>query len=129
MATRTIKVCDREPDDDDALAVDTVVFEHNGKAYELDLCASHLEAWKKFVSDEEEWMQAARPTGRSLPPPASLPMRSRATRADSENAAIREWARQQGINIGDRGRIPVELRERFRASDANRRWRLAASEG
>jgi len=28
-------------------------------------------------------------------------------------SAVREWARQQGIEIGDRGRIPADLIESY----------------
>ena len=34
----------------------------------------------------------------------------------SENQDIRVWARQTGLDIGDRGRIPDSIREQYRAS-------------
>ena len=36
----------------------------------------------------------------------------------AETTDIREWARQQGIDIGDRGRIPGDVRARFEAEAA-----------
>jgi hypothetical protein len=34
----------------------------------------------------------------------------------AQNQAIREWARNQGEKISDRGRIPAELVTRFQAA-------------
>lgn len=55
--------------------------------------------------------------------PVSVPVRRKIARTrvardaiagSSENALIREWARERGYTIGDRGRIPDEIRTAYR---------------
>ncbi|MBV9205151.1 MAG: Lsr2 family protein, partial [Actinobacteria bacterium] len=46
--------------------------------------------------------------------PARGGRRARAGRVDSTE--VREWAKAQGIDVKDRGRVPAELVARFQAA-------------
>ncbi len=52
---------------------------------------------------------------RTGPPPRGRG-RTAAARTASNTQQIREWARSQGIEVADRGRIPGDLAARFQAA-------------
>lgn len=127
MASKWVTVCDLEHDlegDEYVLATEKETFEADGERFELDLCPSHHIQWKAFKDEQRKWQSVARvqPVGA---PQRSSRSPSRSTSDRNENANIRVWARTQGIDIGDRGRIPEELRQRYRDSlgeAARDRW-------
>ena len=91
----------------------TVRFALDGAAYEIDLNAAHAGALRKAL---EPYVKAAR-----LAPGSAVrrPGRSerRAARADAtDSTAVREWAKSQGIEVKDRGRVPAELIVKFKAA-------------
>ncbi len=60
------------------------------------------------------YVQAARRGGGSARRPARG---GRRASADGHNSTeIREWAKAQGIEVKDRGRVPAELVVKFKAS-------------
>lgn len=97
-------------DIDGAEAVDTVYFAIGRQVYEIDLSADNM---KKFDADFEKWTKHARRV-------KDVPSRSTSgTRVGSKSdaARIRSWAKSQGIELSDRGRVPQEVRERFYAEN------------
>lgn len=95
--------------------ISTVTFGLDGVSYEIDLTdanATHLRATL------EEFVTHARRTGGRIKrgtPPAG----GGSTSAGRERArAIREWARENGYEVSDRGRIPAEVVEAFDAAEA-----------
>src|SRR3954452_16527400 len=112
MAQRiqVLLVCDMH--DDETPGTETVRFAVDGATYEIDLCEQHAtnlrERFATYVGG------ARRAGGRS----ASSPGRSRRRRSrggSGEAARIREWARSQGLQVPERGRIPADLAERYAA--------------
>lgn len=94
-------------------AAETVAFALDGRDYMIDLSETHA---KELRSALEPFRAAAR---RPTTGPAKA--RRQPARGNREhNQAVRDWARQQGINIGDRGRIPVDVQLRFDAAHASR---------
>jgi hypothetical protein len=99
-------------DDLDGKAADeTVQFALDGVSYEIDLSEKNA---KKLRSELQPWVTAGRRTGGSR--------RRRGVRSASasigrtDSAAIREWARKSGHEIANRGRIPVEVIDAYRAA-------------
>jgi hypothetical protein len=101
-------------DDIDGSAADgTVRFDLDGTAYEIDLNAEHAQALRDALT---RYISAARrPAGG-----ARRQVRSgRKASANGVNTTeIREWAKAQGIEVKDRGRVPAELVVKFKAATA-----------
>lgn len=101
-------------DDTDGSAADqTVRFEIDHQAFEIDLSTGHADELRSALSP---WIAAARrlntsPTGRSRATSTRGPART-----DSEQlAAIRSWARSAGYRVSDHGRIPQDVRAAYNA--------------
>lgn len=98
-------------DVDGSEAVETVTFGLDGVSYEIDLSEENAAALR---SDLSKWVSAGTRTG------GRRAARSGSGSAPSgQSARIRAWAREQGIDVSDRGRIPAELRERFHRETGN----------
>lgn len=88
-------------------ADETVSFALDGTSYEIDLTAKHAaelrDAFARYVG-------AARKAGSARSASsAAAARRPRARSRDSRSADIREWARQKGHKVSDRGRIPARV--------------------
>lgn len=109
---------------DDALA-QTIRFTVDGIDYEIDLRPAHAE---QFRAQMARWITAAtrtetlqahgrrqkdHPARDPVPPPRSVAARDR-----YQLAAVRDWARGQGIEVSSRGRVPQWVLERFDAAHA-----------
>ena len=90
----------------------TVRFGLDGAEYEIDLSAKHADAMRKAL---EPYVSAARRASGSV---ARRPGRSgrRAATAGPDSTAVREWAKAQGLEVKDRGRVPAELVVKFKAA-------------
>lgn len=112
MAQQTIV---RLVDDlDGSEAVETIAFAIDGKTYEIDLNADHAKALRENLADH---IAVARNGSRkgSGATFTALGKRSR-TAADTEQTrAIRQWARQNGHQVSDKGRISAKVQEAFHA--------------
>ncbi len=99
-----------EDDIDGGKADETVTFSLDGVSYEIDLSKKNADklrnAFAPYVG------AARRMTGRS----ASRRGRAGARGARNEAGAIREWAKEQGLKVSDRGRIPADIVEQYRAA-------------
>ena len=124
--TQVVVTCDLE--DGDINAADSVSFSYGGKTYTLDLCKKHLDEVKGAL---EGFASAGHSAGRGGRGRRRAATTGRATRASRPAAAprgesqaeIREWARAQGYAVGDRGRIPGEVRAAYEAAQSKGRRR------
>ena len=112
---RKVQVILSDDLDENVPADETVSFALDGTNYEIDLSDKNAkelrDAFSRFVS-------AARKVGRGGGR-ASGGGRSRATggRMDREQAgAIRDWARKNGHQVSDRGRIPASVVEAYESA-------------
>jgi hypothetical protein len=100
---------------DGSEAGETVEFGLDGAFYEIDLSEDNAERLRDALSEFVE--HARRSGGRKragrLVPAGRAPRTASADR--EQNQAMREWARKQGMNISDRGRIPKEVAEAYNA--------------
>jgi len=98
-------------DIDGGEAEGTVHFGLDGTDYEIDLSAAHAEALRKAL---EEYIGA----GRKVSGPARRGRgSSRRTASGGPNSSdVREWAKAQGIEVKDRGRVPADLVVKFQAA-------------
>ena len=96
---------------DGSEAEGTVRFGLDGAEYEIDLNAEHAQVLRDALA---RYVQAARRAGGSTRRSARA---GRRASADGHNSnEIREWAKAQGIEVKDRGRVPAELVVKFRAA-------------
>lgn len=107
MATRTVLVSDisGEPD-----AV-TATLGFRGDWYELDLTAHELETLERELSAYLEVARevvATTPTARRFVPETTV----------EERVAIRAWAREQGYELADRGKIPNAIYRAYQQAHA-----------
>jgi hypothetical protein len=103
--------------------VSTVSFALDGVSYEIDLREVNA---AKLRDSLEDFVNSARRTGgrikRGVTPAQapSTPAKATETRSKEQTKAIREWARKNGHDLADRGRIPASVIEAFEASHAKR---------
>lgn len=95
--------------------VTTVSFGLDGVTYEIDLSEANAANLRKSV---EDFVTHARRTGGRLKPGTGAKSNSAATASHEQAQAIREWARRNGHEVSNRGRIPASLIEAFEAAQA-----------
>lgn len=110
MATRTTIAL--EDDLEGGPADETVQFSLSGAEYEIDLNKKNA---SKFRKELAPFVTHARVASRGQ---RRRPTRPAATRQRS--ADIRAWAKDQGIDVSDRGRIPASVIERYEAAAGGR---------
>jgi nucleoid-associated protein Lsr2 len=98
---------------DGSQAEGTVRFGLDGTEYEIDLNAGHAQALRDALA---RYVRAARRAGGGTRRPARGGRRAPAGGPDSTE--VREWAKAQGIEVKDRGRVPAELVVKFKAATA-----------
>src|SRR5215831_1833151 len=89
-------------------AEQTVRFAFDGTDYEIDLNAKNAAAFSKQLAP---YIEHARRAGRA---PSRRPGRAAADRQRSGD--IRVWAKEHGLAVSERGRIPVSVAEQYHAA-------------
>lgn len=96
--------------------IETVSFGLDGVNYEIDLNEDNASNLRESLADFIA--SATRTGGRSKRGTASAASRSASAgvgRTKEQTQAIREWARNNGHDVSDRGRIPASVIEAFEA--------------
>src|SRR5689334_11802186 len=111
MARKTITLVEMTDDLDGSKADRTVSFSWAGKAYEIDLSKRNASAFEKAIAP---YVQSAR-----LASSKARSSRGRSRPASSKNdlQAVREWARANGFEVSERGRISTAIQEAYRAAN------------
>jgi hypothetical protein len=94
---------------DGGTADETVTFGLDGASYEIDLSSGNA---GKLRNELAQYLEHARKT-------TGGPTRRRRPRSGAgrqQSAAIREWAKQHGKKISERGRIPAEILAEYEAA-------------
>jgi hypothetical protein len=96
---------------DGSEAEGTVRFGLDGADYEIDLNAEHAQALRDALA---RYVQAARRAAGG----ARRPVRAgrKAPGSGLNTTEVREWAKAQGIEVKDRGRVPAELVVKFKSA-------------
>jgi hypothetical protein len=79
--------------------------------YEIDLNTKHSQQLRDALA---RYVAAARRTSASTKQPVRS--RRKAPASAPNTTEVREWAKAQGIDVKDRGRIPTELVVKFKAA-------------
>lgn len=109
---QTTVVCDLH---DDEVEGSSVTFAVGGRNYELDLCDEHK---AEFDDSLATYVGAARSTASRNGKNGTSKSRSRSngSRSKGDRKDVREWARANGHDIGERGRIPAEVMDAYEAA-------------
>lgn len=89
----------------------TISFAFEGKEYSIDLSDENAAQFREVMAPYVE--NAHRVTGTR--PRSSRKSSGRSPAGDSK--AIREWARNNGYEVSDRGRIPAHIMEAYAAAN------------
>ena len=107
MATRIAVAL--EDDLDGGPADETLRFGVGGADYEIDLSTKNAKTFRKGVAP---FVENARKAGRGPRQRSARPSPARERSRD-----VRAWAKNEGIAISDRGRIPASVAERYEAAN------------
>jgi hypothetical protein len=99
-------------DIDGSDAAGSVRFGLQGTSYEIDLSKKNADKLAKVL---EPYIKAARKASSgSRRQPAARPRP-----AGPNPAAVREWAKSEGMEVKDKGRVPAELIVKFQAANGS----------
>lgn len=125
MAQKVLVQLVDDLDGSSTTSVETVSFALDGVSYEIDLSPKNAEKLRKNMA---EFTGSARRIGGRIKrgTAAKQATASKGGKAKQPSApanreqtkAVREWARQQGFELSDRGRIPANILEEFEAAHA-----------
>ena len=101
-------------DIDGSTAEGTVRFGLDGTDYEIDLNAGHAQALRDALA---HYISAGRRASGAARRPARGGRKASANGVNTTE--VREWAKAQGLEVKDRGRVPAELVVKFKAAAAS----------
>jgi len=109
MAQKTVVtvVCDL-PHSGEVEGTESVSFAFDGNAYEIDLCEPHSKELREKIGAFADHARKAT-AGKRRSKGRTGPGRER-------SSEIREWARQRGHKVSERGRIPGNIIAEYEAS-------------
>lgn len=101
-------------DIDGSKADETLRYGLDGMNYEIDLSAQHAEKLRAALAG---FILKSRRVGRGRIVTTSRSNGAGPARSDrAHNQAVREWAKSQGYDVSERGRIPRSLAEQYEAA-------------
>lgn len=97
-------------DIDGGMAAETVTFALDGVTYEIDLSEKNAAALRAAVT---VWASSARRVGGRLVTRATQAPKSARQAPERDMGAVRAWARENGYQVPDRGRVSGEVLRAF----------------
>jgi hypothetical protein len=95
--------------------ISTVTFGLDGVSYEIDLNEDNANNLREHLA---EYIASARRTGGRVRRGGSPVVSTGSGRNREQTQAIREWAKKNGHEVSDRGRIPAAVIDAFEAAQA-----------
>jgi hypothetical protein len=107
VAQKTIvtMVCDI-PHDNEVDGTESVSFAFDGSAYEIDLCGAHSKEIREKLASFADYARRASAVNRGR----------RRMSSGRRSGEVRQWARQHGYEVSERGRIPTKIITDFEAA-------------
>ncbi len=87
-------------------AEESVSFSLDGVNYEIDLSAANAEALREAIAP---WVGHARKIGGRQGRTGRAPARGRSSSTKADLGDVRSWARENGYQVSDRGRVSAEV--------------------
>lgn len=91
-------------------ADETVTFALDGVTYEIDLTTANANTLRGLLNP---YLESGRRTGGRVGRGRSKTARGAAAPSGQDTAQIRAWAKEQGYEVNDRGRVPATIREAY----------------
>jgi hypothetical protein len=91
-----------------------VTFSLDGVGYEIDLNTKNADKLRKLFTP---YVEKARKIGTRRPGRSVRRVGARSTHRRDRAAQVRAWAKQHGIDVNERGRIPSRIAEAYEAGD------------
>ena len=98
-----------EDDIDGGPADETVPFGYNGTQYEIDLSSQNAQALRSTLGKYIEHARKASAASRQ----------TRGPRKRTDTSAVRAWAKERGMEINERGRIPASVMKEYEAAQGS----------
>jgi hypothetical protein len=93
-------------------AGETVTFSLDGRDYEIDLKTTNAKALRKAL---EPYVSVASRVGKKT---GTRGKRTQIPQVGPEASVVKAWARENGYEVADRGRVPAEIREAYEKAHA-----------
>ena len=107
MAQRTVVYTYDDISGEQGEDVETVPFALGGKTYEIDLGPENhdklVDALNPFTLNAQAYRNGSEGCGRTR----------KSTQGGSDTAKVRTWAKEQGYEVNDRGRVPASIKEAY----------------
>jgi hypothetical protein len=100
-------------DIDGGAAEGTVRFALDGTNYEIDLSGKHSHELRAAL---RKYVEHARKVGGATRRPGARGARGGRRSSTADTGAVRAWARENGYDIKDRGRVPADLVAKYQAA-------------
>ena len=100
-------------DIDGGEAEGTVRFALDGAEYEIDLSARHSEELRSALG---KYVSHARKVGGAARRPVRPGRGAKSANGALNTTEVRNWARENGFDIKDRGRVPADLVAKYQAA-------------
>ncbi|MBV2354611.1 Lsr2 family protein [Streptomyces sp. J2-1] len=91
-------------------ADETVTFALDGKTYEIDLTTANADKLRDLL---DRYVKGGRRTGGRSSGGRGKTARATSGGGNQDTAAIRAWAKENGYDVNDRGRVPATIREAY----------------
>lgn len=104
------KYCDWH-DDGETLSDRTIPFKDGNETFELDLCKECRMELRSGARRRKRRKVVVATNGHTAP--------KRKRKRQPEPSAMREWARSQGIDVSDHGRVPLDVEQRYKEAVLN----------
>lgn len=101
-------------DIDGGEANETVTFAIDGKTYEIDLNEANAQKLRDAL---DPYLKAGRRAGGTRGARGAA-RGGRGTAGGPDTAKIRAWAKENGYDVNDRGRVPASIREAYEKASA-----------
>ncbi|WP_407913333.1 Lsr2 family protein [Kitasatospora sp. NE20-6] len=110
-----------EDDLDGGSADETVTFALDGVAYEIDLKSANADRLRDLLAPyvEKGRKQSGRIAGARRATSSRSAGRPAAAASGPDTAKVRSWAKEQGLEINDRGRVPSEIKAQYDKAHAS----------
>ncbi|QKW07253.1 Lsr2 family protein [Streptomyces sp. NA04227] len=97
-------------DIDGGEADETVTFALDGKTYEIDLTTTNADKLRDLL---DPYVKGGRRTGGRAAGGRGKARAAAAGGSAQDTAQIRAWAKENGYEVNDRGRVPASIREAY----------------
>lgn len=98
-----------EDDIDGTEAAETLAFSVDGVSYEIDLNSEHAEQLRESFAP---WVRAGRRVG------GRRSTQKATSKQRNDLAEVRAWAKEQGLQVAERGRVSQDVQDAYRAAHA-----------